>query len=95
MIYLIIAYILNVIDYIFTSYWIAKFGIDIEVNPIGRWMFENNVSWVFKIIVIGLLFILLWHLIKKQPNAILVAYIMLGVYGFIVLYHIIIAVTIL
>lgn len=25
-----------------------KFGIEIEANPFMRWMFGNNVAWVFK-----------------------------------------------
>jgi hypothetical protein len=46
MTYVIISYLLNIIDYLFTAYWVHKFGIEIEIeaNPIGRWMFENNLS---------------------------------------------------
>jgi NhaP-type Na+/H+ or K+/H+ antiporter len=88
MIYLIIAYLFNIIDYIFTAYWVSKFGICIESNPFGRWMFENNVVWVFKILIAGGLFILLGYCIKKEPRAAWIAYIPLAVYGLIVSYHI-------
>lgn len=85
---LLIAYLLNIIDYLFTSYWVSLYGIDIEGNPIGRWMFENNVAWVFKIFIMGGLFAVLGYFIKKFPKYKWVAYIPLAVYGLIVLYHI-------
>lgn len=94
MIPLIISYILNIIDYIFTAYWVYKYGIDIEANPIGRWMFENNVAWVFKIVVVGLLFAVLGYLVKRHKKAVTAAYIVLVVYGLIVLYHVAIAIRI-
>lgn len=89
-----IAYLLNIIDYLFTAYWVHKFGIEIEANPIGRWMFENNVAWVYKIFIVGGLFALLGYFIKRAPKAAWVAYIPLVVYGLIVVYHIVIAVKI-
>lgn len=91
---LTIAYIFNVIDYIFTAYWVQKFGIEIETNPIGRWMFENNVAWVFKIFIAGGLFALLGYVIKQYPKAVIAAYILITIFGLIVIYHIIIAVRI-
>lgn len=84
---LIITYILNIIDYIFTAYWVKKFGLAVEANPIGRWLFENNVAWLFKIVVVGLLFIALHFLIKAQPKGIIAVYILLIVYSIIILYH--------
>lgn len=94
MIPLVIAYILNIIDYLFTAHWVNKFGIDIETNPLGRWMLENNVAWVFKIFVVGGLYILLLCLVKQHPKVVLVAYILLAVYAVIVIYHIFIAIKV-
>lgn len=91
----IITYLLNIIDYIFTSYWVQKFGIEIEANPIGRWMLENNVAWVFKIFVIGGLFALLGYLLHRFPKYAWVGYIPLVVYGLVVLYHIVILIKVL
>lgn len=90
MIPLIIAYIFNVIDYVFTANWVRKFGIEIEGNPIGRWMFENNVAWVVKIFVVGLLFAVLGCFIKRSPKTAWISYIPLIVYGLIVIYHLVI-----
>lgn len=86
--YLITAYLLNIIDYIFTAYWVRKFGIEIEGNPIGRWMFENNVAWVYKIFIVGGLFAVLGVCIRKCPKAAWMAFIPLVVYALIVIYHI-------
>ena len=89
---LIIAYLLNIIDYLFTAYWVHKFGIEIEANPIGRWMFENNVAWVYKIFIVGGLFALIGYFIHREPKAAWVAFIPFVVYALIVIYHIVIAV---
>lgn len=83
---LTIAYILNIIDYFFTAYWVKSFGVDIEVNPIGRWMFENNIAWLFKIVIVGVLFIVLGKFIRRS-KLVWVALIPLFVYGIIVIYH--------
>ena len=69
-----------------------KFGIGAEANPIGRWMFENNVAGVFKIFIVGGLFALLGYLIHRCPKAAKVAYIPLCMYAVIIIYHIIIAI---
>lgn len=92
MISLIITYILNIIDYIFTAYWISEYGIEIEANPIALWMFDHNVAWVFKILIVGGLLAVLGYLLHRNPKAAWVAYIPLTVYGSIVLYHIGIAI---
>ena len=89
---LFISYLLNIIDYLFTSHWVNLYGIDVEVNPLGRWMFENNVAWVVKILIVGGLFAVIGYFIRKHPKAAWIAFIPLVVYGLIVLYHIIIAV---
>lgn len=89
---LIITYILNIIDYIFTAYWIKLYGTDIEANPIALWMFNHNVAWVFKIIIVGGLLAALGYLIYRNPKSAWATYIPLTVYGLIVLYHIGIAI---
>ena len=92
--YLITAYALNIIDYIFTAYWVHKFGIEIEANPIGRWMFSHNVAWVYKIFIVGGAFAVIRYFIHREPKAVISAKILLVVYLLIVAYHIVIAVKI-
>lgn len=88
MTYLITAYLLNIIDYAFTTHWVHKFGIEIEANPFGRWMFENNVAWVYKIIIVGGLFALLGCFYERSREARIAAYILCGAYAIIVAYNI-------
>lgn len=90
MILLTFAYILNVIDYIFTAFWVQKFGIEIETNPIGRWMFENDLAGAFKILFVGALFALLGICILLKPKYAWVSIIPCVAYGAIVIYHLVI-----
>ena len=46
---LCIAYLLNIVDYLFTAHWVRLYGIDIESNPVGYWMFENNIPWLLTV----------------------------------------------
>ena len=85
---LIIAYILNIIDYLFTSHWVNLYGINIEGNPLGRWLFNHDVAWVFKFLIVGGLLAVMGVCIRKCPKAAWTAYIPLVVYGLTVLYHI-------
>lgn len=87
---LLIAYALNIIDYLFTRHWVNLYGIDIEGNPIGRWLFENNLAFSCKFILVPILLALLGVCIAKHPQAKWVAYIPLVVYGLIDIYHLII-----
>lgn len=91
---LLIAYILNIIDYLFTAYWVRLYGIDIESNPVGYWMFENNIAWFFKFVVLGVIFLVLGYCIKLKPKLAWVSYIPFGVYSFLVVYHLIILICI-
>ena len=85
---LFIAYLLNIIDYLFTSYWVNLYGISIEGNPLGRWLFENDLAGIVKIFIVGGAFLLLGVFFKKYPKYKPVAVIPLVVYGFVVMYHI-------
>lgn len=87
---LFIAYTLNIIDYLFTANWVRLYGIEIESNPIARWMFENNVAWAFKFIIVGGAFLLLGWLFKRHPKFKWIRLVPLAVYGLIVIYHLLI-----
>lgn len=85
---LLLAYTLNIIDYLFTSHWVNLYGLSAEGNPFGRWLFENNVAGIVKIFIVGGVFLLLGYLFKRYPKYKWVAYIPLVVYGVIAIYHI-------
>lgn len=89
---LIIAYALNVIDYLFTAHWVRLYGIEIEGNPLAVWMFNHNIAWAVKFLAVGGLLALLGYFIHRQPKAATVAYIPLAVYALIVVYHISLAI---
>lgn len=88
---LIIAYALNLFDYIMTARLVKKFGTDIERNPLGRWMIEHNAAWAFKILFMGAACALMGYIIHKYPKYGWTAYVPLGVYGLLAVYHIILA----
>ena len=52
MLYLI-TYILNIFDVVATHFWVGRYGIDAELNPVGRWLIQNNAMWFAKIVVAG------------------------------------------
>lgn len=87
MIILTTSYLLNIIDYLFTVHWVNLYGISIEANPIGRWMFQNKVTWIFKIVAVGIIFAILGYCIKLRPKLAWVVYIPLTVYILLVIYH--------
>ena len=92
---LTIAYFFNIIDLIFTTHWVNKFGIDIEANPIGRWLYEKNMAWVFKIIIVGILLLILYKLCDRYKLARICSYIILGVYSLLFIYHIITLISVM
>ncbi|MBQ5320760.1 MAG: hypothetical protein J6K88_01670 [Oscillospiraceae bacterium] len=91
MIILFLTYILNIADYLFTLHWVNSYGIEIEANPIGRWLFENDLGGFVKIFVVGGLFLLLGYLLKLRPKAKKVVYLLFGVYSAVVIYHTVLA----
>ena len=60
----IIAYLLNVFDCIATWVGYKKWGIEIELNPIGKWMLKTGTIFSVKLILIGALIFLLYT--KRQ-----------------------------
>lgn len=91
MLYLI-AYLLNVFDAVATWLWVARYGIDVELNPIGRWSLENGLMWFFKLVVIG------WSLLFMYANrdmtaSVVGAWVILIVYAFICILHILLFIT--
>ena len=92
---LTIAYFFNIIDLIFTTHWVNKFGIGIEFNPFGRWLYEKNMAWVFKIIIVGILLLILYKLCDRYKLARICSYIVLAVYSLLFIYHIITLISVM
>lgn len=88
LLHLIIAYLFNVLDYVFTAHWINKFGIEIEASMFGRWLFEHNLAWLYKIVVVGLAFSALSVLLKRRVELHWLAEAILIIYSLLFLWHI-------
>lgn len=87
---LLLTYLLNLFDLAMTTLWVKLHGISAEANPIGRWLFDNNMAWAVKIFAVGGLLAVMGVCIHRKPKLRPVAYIPLVVYGLIAMYHIVI-----
>lgn len=57
----IFAYLLCVFDYACTRHWVKQFGVEVETNPIGRWLFQvGNGALAFFVKVVLSLFVLIF-----------------------------------
>ena len=90
---LLTAYLLNLIDYAITAYWVNLYGTSIEANPLMRWCFENNVAWAVKIFAVGGLFALVGYLVKRYNKCLWSGRVLLVAYAAVTVYHIILAAT--
>ena len=83
---LIVIYTLNIIDLIATMLLVKRFGIQIEGNPIGKWLIETNLVWFVKIVIVGAALLGLYKLqeIKIANTA---STVILVVYSILVIYH--------
>lgn len=86
---LIIAYILNLFDLGMTWYFVSKYGVSIEGNPIGRWLIDHPMALIaWKFGIIALLLLLLYHF-RNVQIANIGSWIILGVYVALAMYHIV------
>ena len=89
---LIITYILNLFDLIMTKVWVKYYGINIEGNPIGIWILENNIDITIKVVLIGIIMLILYICIKYNPQYEWTSWLILIVYSLLAIYHSIFAV---
>ena len=88
---LIITYILNLIDYLETTYIIQHFGTYAEGNPIMRYIFENNYAWVAKLIVPAILLTVIGLIVKIDkahiwaPCFLFAFYLFLTIHNFVII----------
>lgn len=89
---LLIAYVFNILDLIFTTVWVKKYGIDIEANPIGRFLYKTKAVYAVKTIGLGAIFFGLYKLLSLYPKWSWTATVILVVYALLTVYHILIAI---
>lgn len=90
----IITYLLNLFDLAMTSYWVSKYGTEVEGNPIGKILYQTKAVYPVKILAVGAFLALLWALTELRPDYKWVGYIPPTVYTGLAVYHIIVAIKI-
>lgn len=86
----VVTCILNALDALFTVYLFNKYDVDIELNPIGKWLISSNYGIIIKIFVTSLLVMLLNALKSKYPLARYALLFLLIVFSLLTVYHLII-----
>lgn len=89
MVSLVIAYALNLLDYLLTAYWVRLYGTSIEANPLMRWCFENHCAWAVKIFAVGALMALVGYLVKRYHKCRWSGIFLCVVYALLLGYHMI------
>ena len=90
----ILTYLLSLFDLACTLYLTARFGNEIESNPIGRILLSDKWTVViFKVVVVGALIFLLWRF-RDYDIARYGMYIACGVYTALAIYHIVLIIKI-
>lgn len=84
---LIVIYVLNIIDLIATMLLVKRFGLEIEGNPIGKWLIETNLVWFVKVVIVGVALLLLYKF-KNNKLAIVGSWITLITFSLLAVYHI-------
>lgn len=98
----IITYILNLFDLTMTTYWVRRYGIEIEANPIGRWLYQTGVVYPVKIIGVGALLLLLHKAIEQRDTGLetttqwwdVIKWVVFAAYAALAIYHVIIAIRV-
>lgn len=89
-IFSILAYLLNIFDLIATNRLVNQYGIDIEANPIGKWLYAKKARMcIFKIVLPVLAFVLICAVDSVVSTigviVIFAAYLALAVYHVIII----------
>lgn len=86
---LILIYLLNLFDLFATQRLVNKYGLAVEANPVGQWLFNSGMVYIFKIVIVGLALAVLWKF-GKNKLAIVLSWVVLGIFAMLTAYHIII-----
>ena len=92
-------YLLNLFDLAMTTHWVNLYGLEVEGNPVGRWLYKSGIVYPAKIVGVGLLLWLLYEAAAKIDTPKykwwdLTSWAVLAVYGFVAVYHIILAIKV-
>nr|DAG04020.1 MAG TPA: hypothetical protein [Myoviridae sp. ctbEa13] len=79
-------YLLNIFDLLCTTYLVSKYGIEIEQNPIGRFLYSHPRLLIY----VKVLFVGFCLLILKRHKCKIIGYVLLTLFILLTIYHIII-----
>jgi len=83
--------ILNLLDAFFTAHGIDRYGIELEMNPIMRYLIEHYGTWclfAFKGFFVSLLLVMLWKTPESKLFRLITPslWVLVGAYSVVVLY---------
>lgn len=84
---LIITYLLNIVDYLQTTYTIQRVGLRAELNPIMRYVFEHNCALAFKVILPAILLIAMGIIVKVDRKSSWTVYVLAALYLLVVMHN--------
>ena len=87
---LIIICVLNFIDYQQTMYAVNVFGVDVEGNPIARFLIDNNLGYIVKLILTPILLVIIVWIVHCDRRQRWVVYALLAWYSGVVVHNFII-----
>ena len=87
---LILTYLMCIFDYIMTYHWIKKFGIEIEMNPIGRVLFALGEGFgaFFVKVILSLAMLVTLYIFRETTFAEIGTVALFIVYFALTIYHI-------
>ena len=84
---IIAIWFLNLFDYIMSLYYIGKYGIAVELNPIMRWLFAHSpLDFIVKIGAVTICCVTL-YLLRDYTIMKIAAIISLVIYAFVAIVH--------
>jgi len=85
----IFIWLLSLFDWGATQYQVNRFGIEIEANPIMRWLYSSPyISFIVKMAITSIGCLILWYA-KDYKIARIGSWLLLVVYSALAIYHII------
>lgn len=86
---LLIAYLLNIVDLAATYFWVKQYGIDFELNPLGRIILSDpSLAMIVKVGFIGACFFYIYEH-KENKLAKSVSWFLLFFFVTLTLYHVV------
>lgn len=84
---LILIYLFNLFDLTMTWHWVQKFGIEYEINPIGKWILAEDYRIVLFKIILPIITLTLLYIFRQSKVIDIAAWVLFGFYGLLTIYN--------